>query len=137
MAAALASQLQPGDIVALHGPLGAGKTCFVRGLARGLGLNPKAVSSPTFVICQEYERDHRVRLAHIDAYRLAGPDDLDSIGWDELLESPNTIIAIEWPERVERAIPIHTRIDVTIRHAGEHEREITIIDPRDDKPIAA
>ena len=137
VAAELAARLQPGDIIALRGPLGAGKTCFVRGLARGLGLNPASVSSPTFIICQEYERADLLRLAHVDAYRLAGPDDLDSIGWEELLESSNTILAIEWPERIARAIPTESRIDVTFKHTGKHEREITSHLPRETRPLAA
>lgn len=129
LAAQFASSLQPRDIVTLHGPLGAGKTCFVRGLARGLGMNPALVSSPTFIICQEYERDDHLRLAHIDAYRLAGPDDLEAIGWEELVGAADTISAIEWPERIAGALTHASCIAVTIKPTGQHERVISI-DPR-------
>ena len=157
----LAVNLRPGDLVALEGPLGSGKTCFVRGLAAGLGLNPSAVSSPTFVICQEYQRDSggggmnlskarrhggtKARsdqiggnedpapldepptLVHIDAYRLSGPGELDTIGWNEMLEARDAIIAVEWPSRIAAALPpAEDRVDVTFAHAGEHSREITI-----------
>src|SRR4029079_6167387 len=87
LASQLAANLHSGDVVTLEGPLGAGKTCFVRGLARGLGLDPSSGASPTFISCREYSNGSALRLAHIDAYRLRGPDDLDAIGWDELLAS--------------------------------------------------
>lgn len=91
-----------GDIVALDGQLGAGKTQFVRGLAQGLGLDSRHVSSPTFVMVQEYEPEDAESdgpvLVHIDAYRLRNADDLSSIGWHgdgaELREG--TVVAIEW-----------------------------------------
>ena len=98
---------KPGDIIALQGELGAGKTQLVRGIAQGLGLNPRQVSSPTFVMVQEYERPEDQQegdkymitvLVHIDAYRIGSPDELESIGWtgqgEELRE--NAVVAIEW-----------------------------------------
>lgn len=128
IAADLAQRLCGGALIALRGDLGAGKTCFVRGLARGLGIDPRGVSSPTFVIMHEYEsalRDGPRVLIHIDAYRLHGGGELDAIGWDELLERRDAIIALEWPERVSEALPAD-RIDVTIEHRGGEDRFIRI-----------
>lgn len=142
VAEALARCLMPGDFVALRGDLGAGKTCFVRGLARGLGHSADVVSSPTFVLVHEYAtagfaagpavetqrgdgaRAGPITLVHIDAYRLRGADDADSIGWDEILGS-GCVVAVEWPERVESRLPA-SRYEVFIDHAGEHDREVTI-----------
>jgi tRNA threonylcarbamoyladenosine biosynthesis protein TsaE len=139
----LASRLQPGDIVTLTGELGAGKTQFVRGLARGLGIDPRDVSSPTFVLCQEYQRRERggsesggnsgadagreriATLIHIDAYRMSGPDELDTIGWEEMHDAGDAVIAIEWPQRIAAALPAQ-RIDVTIEHLADTERRIAI-----------
>ena len=99
-----------GDIIALQGELGAGKTQLVRGLAQGLGLNPRSVSSPTFVMVQEYEptddgADTPV-LVHIDAYRITSPDELESIGWtgtgEELREG--AVVAIEWAKLIRPAL---------------------------------
>ncbi len=125
LATRLGQQLRASDVVCLLGPLGAGKTCFVRGLAKGMGLDPSMVSSPSFVICQEYNGKGTLTLAHIDAYRLSGPDELQTIGWDELCESPNTVLAIEWASIIESALP-EQRIEVTLQHTGENSREITI-----------
>ena len=90
-----AARLQGGDVVLLHGDLGAGKTAFVRGVARGLGAPGDDVSSPTFTIIQEYRG--RVTLHHVDLYRLA-PAEVDDLGLDELAESGG-VVAIEWAER--------------------------------------
>ena len=124
-AASLGRALRSGDIVTLEGPLGAGKTCFVRGLARGLGLDPTLVASPTFIICREYEDGAGMRLAHIDAYRLRSADDLQAIGWEELLAADGTAIAIEWPSRIASAIPAR-RVAVTLAHAGDTLRRIEV-----------
>jgi len=124
----LAARLHPGDVVALEGPLGAGKTCFVRGLAEGLGLDPREVSSPTFLLCHEYEPaddDAGLRLAHLDGYRLAGPDDLETIGWDDIRSAEDTVIAVEWAERLGAMLPPE-RVTVRLAHAGPTTREITL-----------
>ena len=84
IAAELSRTLRGGECVALRGDLGAGKTQFVRGLVRGLGGNPRAVSSPTFVLLNVYEAG-RLPVYHLDAYRVAGPDDFEAIGFSELL----------------------------------------------------
>ena len=130
IAAQLARGLQPGDLVALEGELGAGKTVFVRGLAVGLGIKPTGVSSPTFVIRQEYggAGPDAPALVHIDAYRLSGPDELETIGWNELLHDRAVIIAVEWPSRIAKSLPA-SRIEVAIEHAGRQSRTITISAP--------
>ena len=88
-------------VMALHGDLGGGKTCFVRGLARALGIN-QAVTSPTFTIVNEYRG--RRPLYHIDLYRLNGSEEVLSLGFEEYLEA-NGVIAVEWAERAEGLIP--------------------------------
>ena len=112
IAADLARALPAGACLALHGDLGAGKTQFVRGLVRGLGGNPRAVSSPTFVLLNVYAGG-RLTVYHLDAYRVAGEDDFDAIGFTELLEEGG-VVAVEWPERVAGLIPpdaLHVHID--------------------------
>ena len=109
----LGSALRPGDVVLLHGQLGAGKTAFVRGLARGLGASPDEVSSPTFTLIQEYEGT-RGTLSHVDLDRLE-PREVDELGLDELV-SGNGVVAIEWAERWrERPNDV---IEVRLAHAG-------------------
>ena len=125
LAIEFAATLVTNDVILLDGELGAGKTCFVRGLCEGLGGDPTQVNSPTFVIMQEYEVGGGIRLVHIDAYRLSGTEELDTIGWDELLSDPLTIIAIEWPTKIADALPEHA-LTVSIEHLKEHERSLTI-----------
>jgi len=101
--------VQPGSVVLLEGPLGAGKTAFVRGIAEGMGCDPHAVSSPTFTIIQEYPGP--MTLQHIDLYRLT-PVEVDELGLDDVLA--DQVGAIEWPDRWSQ-IPdtaIRVRIDV-------------------------
>lgn len=123
LAAALGRSLQAGDVVLLYGELGAGKTCFVRGLARGLGIDPADVSSPTFVLVQEYgPAPDRPPLVHIDAYRLTSPEDLASAGVEDLL-ADEAVIALEWPERLGDDLP-PARIEIRLEHAGDDARSI-------------
>lgn len=112
-------------LIAIEGELGAGKTCFVRGLCEGLGGEPRQVSSPTFTIMQEYDVEGDRRLVHVDAYRLSDEAELASIGWDELLEDPAAIIAIEWPSRIKDAIPSRV-VSITIEHLDPTTRNIHI-----------
>ena len=101
-----ASLLKPGSIVALKGTLGAGKTCFAKGVALRLGVNEE-VTSPTYTIMSEYDAFFQgapIVLYHIDAYRLNGSDDFSAIGGEEILYSQN-ISLIEWSERIENMIP--------------------------------
>ena len=119
LAFALAQKLSGGALLALDGPLGAGKTTFVRGLAAGLGLDPAVVSSPTFVICHEYgAADGRPALVHIDAYRLSGVEELESFGFDELLADRSVVIVIEWASRIAGALPA-ARTTVQLEHDPE------------------
>ena len=120
---ALARQLQPGTVLAYRGDLGAGKTAFTRGLARGLGIE-EPVTSPTYTIVNEY-LSGRLPLFHFDMYRLRSADDLFDIGWDDYLERGG-VCAVEWSENVEEAM--EDPILVTIcRLPGEDSlREITI-----------
>src|SRR5439155_26536453 len=95
VAADLAGALRGSECLALYGDLGAGKTQFVRGLVRGLGGNPRAVSSPTFVLLNIYDTG-RLTVYHLDAYRVAGADEFEAIGFAELLEAPGAIVVVEW-----------------------------------------
>jgi len=122
--------LQPNAIVLLSGDLGAGKTCFVRGLCEGLGGDPRQVNSPTFVIMQEYDIRNNKRLVHIDAYRLSGTEELGTIGWDELLQDKDAIIAIEWPSKIVSAIPEHA-IEIQLEHVDVHSRRINLPETTD------
>ncbi len=122
LGAALAEQLSPGDVVAFFGDLGAGKTAFVRGMARALGIR-EPVTSPTYTIVNEY-LSGRMPLFHFDLYRMSGPDDLFDIGWEEYLERGG-ICAVEWSERAEELLTDVVR--VTIKMAdGPDQRKITI-----------
>jgi tRNA threonylcarbamoyladenosine biosynthesis protein TsaE len=117
----LAPSLQPGDVVFLFGDLGAGKTAFVRGLARGFGVAPEEVSSPTFTIEQEYAGG-RLTLYHVDLYRLE-PAEIEDLGLDETIAGDG-VVAIEWPERWPGRPP--ATHEVRIEHAGADRRTITI-----------
>ena len=119
--AALAKQLTPGTVLAYEGDLGAGKTAFTRGLARGLGAGDM-VTSPTYTIVNEY-LSGRLPLFHFDMYRLASSDDLFDIGWEDYLERGG-ICAVEWSENVADAM--ENAIVVTIEKLGEDARRITI-----------
>jgi tRNA threonylcarbamoyladenosine biosynthesis protein TsaE len=116
----LAARVGPGDVILLYGELGAGKTAFVRGLARGLGASDSEVSSPTFTIIQEYTG--RVPLYHVDLYRLE-PKEVDDLGLDELVSGVG-VVAIEWADRW-RGRP-DDAIEVTLEHAGEDRRRIAV-----------
>jgi tRNA threonylcarbamoyladenosine biosynthesis protein TsaE len=117
----LAAKLGPQSIVALYGDLGAGKTAFVRGLARGLGIKKK-VLSPTFTIVNELSENGKT-LIHFDMYRLSGSDELFDIGWEDYLQR-DCIIAVEWSEIVD---DIYTgeEIRVRIEKLGDNERRIS------------
>jgi tRNA threonylcarbamoyladenosine biosynthesis protein TsaE len=126
----LGRRLRPGDVVLLYGELGAGKTAFVRGLARALGAPAGEVSSPTFTLIQEYAGS-RGTLYHVDLYRLE-PAEIADLGLDELMAGAG-VVAIEWadrwPDRPENAI------EVEIADAGEDRRRIRI--RGEDEPAEA
>lgn len=119
----LGELLGPGDVVALRGPLGSGKTTLTKGLAEGLGVpQPRWVTSPTFVLVHQYQG--RLPVYHIDAYRLRGPADAEAIGTDEMFFGDGVTI-VEWAERIEAALPPE-RLEITLEIVGEQEREITL-----------
>ena len=119
--AALGRILLPGTVLAYRGDLGAGKTAFTRGLARGLGY-AEPVTSPTYTIVNEY-LGGRLPLFHFDMYRLASSDDLWDIGWDDYLERGG-VAAVEWSENVDDAM--ENAVYVTIHKTGETSRKIVI-----------
>ena len=117
----LATTLGPGAVVALTGELGAGKTCFVQGLARGLGATTRA-TSPTFVFVNEYRG--RLPIHHVDAYRAAGPDEMSAIGLLELIDGDGVTV-IEWADKILVLLSPRT-IHVAIEGLGEDPRKISI-----------
>lgn len=120
--AELAERLLPGTVLAFTGDLGAGKTAFVRGMARGLGI-PSRVTSPTFTIVNEYEGG-RLPLFHFDMYRISSEDELFDIGWEDFLRRGG-ICAVEWSENIAEALEQAIRVDIR-RGASDTERSITI-----------
>ena len=127
IAAELSLTLGGGECIALHGDLGAGKTQFVRGLLRGLGGNPRSVSSPTFMLLNVYDTG-RLTVYHLDAYRVHGAEDFESIGFAELLEQGGVVV-VEWASRVEAILPSQ-RIEVRIESVDERVRRIDITGSR-------
>lgn len=123
LGARLADALDTGRVVAFTGDLGAGKTAFVSGMARALGVEGR-VTSPTFTIVNEYEGG-RLPLFHFDMYRLGGADELFHIGWEDYL-ARNGVCAVEWSENVAEAIePDAVRVSI-LRGEGDNDRIITI-----------
>ncbi|MBQ9503146.1 MAG: tRNA (adenosine(37)-N6)-threonylcarbamoyltransferase complex ATPase subunit type 1 TsaE [Lentisphaeria bacterium] len=120
----LARNLAAGSIVLLRGDLGAGKTVFSRGFARGLGVT-EVVSSPTYTIVQEYELPGGGRLYHLDLYRIPGVDAALAFGVDEFLDDPRGIALVEWPDRIE-GILSRNAVNVRLEHLSDSERRITI-----------
>ena len=121
LGARLSARLPDGAVVAMYGDLGAGKTAFVRGMARGMGLDCR-VSSPTFTIVNEYLGQRE--LIHFDMYRLSGADELFEIGWEDYLNR-GAVCAVEWSEKVQDAF-FGDEITVTIEKLGDTRRKITI-----------
>lgn len=126
LAAQLATEMPPGTVLCLHGDLGAGKTCFVQGLARALGVR-RPVGSPTFTLINEYKGPKP--LAHIDLYRIRGAGDAFGLGLEDYLFHYPGIVAIEWAERVTELLPEecwHVRIELG---ADEDSRRVTVERP--------
>ena len=117
----LAKSIPGGAVIAMYGDLGAGKTAFVRGMARGLNLDCR-VSSPTFTIVNEYLGERE--LIHFDMYRLSSADELFDIGWEDYI-ARGAVCAVEWSENVEDAF-YGDEIVVTIEKLSDNERKVTI-----------
>ncbi len=104
-------------VLSLEGPMGAGKTCFVKGLAKALGCDPREVSSPTFTLIHEYHGG-RQPLVHMDLYRIESPADLAPLGFDDYLAGDG-IVAIEWGGKFAEELPLHTvRLEFSIEGSG-------------------
>ena len=124
LASEIARTLKAGDTVLLKGNLGAGKTVFSRGFARGLGCDD-TLSSPTYTIVQEYQLPGGYRLYHMDLYRIADAGSALGFGIDEFIDDPKAYKLIEWPERIASLLPDNCVI-VEITHKGDEERELKI-----------
>ena len=125
IAGALGASIRPGDVVALYGDLGAGKTLFCKGVGKALGIPPDRILSPTFTIVTEHAGP--VPLTHIDVYRLAGSREADEIGMRELL-SGDGVCLVEWAEKIEELLPTDC-IQVKFSISGDDRREIAVAAP--------
>ena len=127
MAADTANKYKNGGIIALSGPLGAGKTTFAQGFARSLGITQNLIS-PTFILIKNYliPGNEKGQLFHIDLYRLEKKPQIDAIGLSDILNNANNIVIIEWAERLNK-LPDNT-MQVNIIPTGESSREIEIIE---------
>jgi tRNA threonylcarbamoyladenosine biosynthesis protein TsaE len=124
----LAQTLQGGEVLALYGNLGAGKTKFLQGLAKGLGVKGQ-VNSPTFNILKLYKTTGNKKIksfCHIDAYRLNSEKDLITLGVEEYFQNKETVTAIEWAEKIKNIWPKNT-IVIKIKHINEEKRELFIM----------
>lgn len=127
LARLIGSLLRPGDVVALWGELGAGKTLMAGGIARALGVPPDVpVTSPTFTFINEYEGS--LHFYHLDLYRLSHPDELETLPWREALYGEGAA-AVEWPDRLGEALP-EERWDIQLAIMDEHSRDIRVRPPR-------
>lgn len=123
----LAGEVQPGAVITLAGGLGAGKTCFTKGVAWGLGLKPEQVDSPTFTLLQEYETPAGLMLYHFDFYRVESVEEAVEIGTEEYFYG-NGISLVEWPERIAPLIP-ENAIRISMKLTGLNRRLISIMHP--------
>ncbi|MCL2103021.1 MAG: tRNA (adenosine(37)-N6)-threonylcarbamoyltransferase complex ATPase subunit type 1 TsaE [Syntrophorhabdaceae bacterium] len=126
----LGKTLVPGDVIALTGDLGAGKTCFCKGVGEALGISPDRITSPTFTIATEHKG--RLDLNHIDVYRLDSAREAVEIGIDETLSETKGVCVVEWAEKVEQLLPSES-IRVTFFLAGDDSRKITISGPQQER----
>jgi tRNA threonylcarbamoyladenosine biosynthesis protein TsaE len=123
LGARIGQQVEPGDVLALWGELGSGKTLFARGIARGMGVPQQVpVTSPTFTLINEYEG--RLRLYHLDLYRLTSPEELETLPWREVIFGTGVAV-IEWPDRMGMLLP-ETRWDIRFEFLDEDRRVITL-----------
>jgi tRNA threonylcarbamoyladenosine biosynthesis protein TsaE len=124
----LGEMLHSGDMVALSGELGAGKTCLVQGIARGLGVAEEyEVTSPTFTLINEYPG--RLTLYHLDMYRLSGIGDLNDIGYDACFNE-NGVVVVEWAEKIREVLPEDT-LFILLEYLDENKRKLILSESRD------
>ena len=119
-----ATMLKTGDVLCLYGNLGAGKTTFVQGLIKGLGIS-KRIISPTFVIMRSYKMNNIKMFYHVDLYRLESGKGIEETGLLDILKDGKSIVAIEWPEKMENLLP-KKRWDIHLNYINEDERNIII-----------
>lgn len=122
LAALIADHLDPGDVILLDGPLGAGKTTWVRGLVVAMAGDPAAVSSPTYTLLHQYQA--RIPVIHVDAYRLNGPGGLDGLGFDELRDAG--VAVVEWASRVAAAFSQVDCWRIALSHCADGSRQALI-----------
>ncbi len=126
IARSIGEKLRQGDVLALSGELGSGKTCFTGGLARGLGVDEKyQITSPTFTLINEYPARHR--LYHFDVYRIKDYDEFEDLGYEEYLGSEGVVV-IEWAEKIAKRLPVNT-LWITFEYLDENDRKIIIKGP--------
>lgn len=130
-ACAIGRACRGGERIALHGEMGAGKTAFVRGLAEGLGIDPREISSPTFTVLMEHAAaSGRPSLVHADAWRLdvsSAVEELEHLGWDELMNDAQSVIALEWASHAGEAFGVPTHVIELLHCDGEPEHRRAII----------
>lgn len=125
-----ASGLKGGEVIALYGDLGSGKTTFMQGLAKGLGID-RNIISPTFIIMRTYKISNSTKtflkknLYHVDLYRIENEKDVEGLGLFELMNRQENIVAIEWPDKIENLLP-EKRINIYFNYKGDDKREIRI-----------
>lgn len=120
-----AKRVGGGEVLCLYGELGAGKTTFIQGFAKGIGIR-KRILSPTFIIVRRYSIiDSPLTFYHIDLYRIKQPEETIELGLKDWLHNPNFIVAIEWPERLGKLLPDKT-IDIHFKYVNENKREISM-----------
>lgn len=126
IARSIGEKLRQGDVLALSGELGSGKTCFTGGLARGLGVDEKyQITSPTFTLINEYPARHK--LYHFDVYRIKDYDEFEDLGYEEYLGSEGVVV-IEWAEKIAKRLPVNT-LWITFEYLDENDRKIIIKGP--------
>jgi len=114
-------KIKNGEIILLFGDLGAGKTTFVQGLAKGLGIK-RRITSPTFIVIRSYNEE---KFYHIDLYRIENEKDIEGLGIEEVLKDNKNIIAIEWPEKIKEIVP-KKRIELFFSYLNDQKRRIEI-----------
>ncbi len=127
LARKLAASFKPGDVIVLSGPLGAGKTAFVKGLVSGRGMSDSEVSSPTYAFVNEYHGE--VPLFHFDLYRIGDPSELFEIGWEDYLARPG-IVVVEWGEKAQALLPErYFKIDFQIVDDTTRQIDLALVEP--------